>query len=295
VRAFILLGCVLSSVVVLPLAAQDARPSAGLHAAHAAVDAIYAYTDDRGRLIYANRLQDVPLQLRASAKRVDQDAPSASEASGEGDLITPLLDWMGKPLRARSPEPQLYQYRGRNGRITYTNIADSVPLAQRSAAKLDLKHVPLNSELGMALDQQLKAQYDRLRESSFCKAVESAVNEPFWRRVWREQGPLVACGAAILVFLLITPWMVRKVGGAPWARALSMAIPVLGFAGVMGFILVKSGNSLSQLRDKAAPCDPTSWVAAGQGETALVQRLNLVRALKTETDTLEQIHAESQM
>lgn len=254
-----------------------------------AQDAIYAYTDDEGRLVYANRLQDVPGPLRAYARRVDRN-PTSSTAT---DPTASLLEWTPTPLLNRPTEPALYRYRARNGRITYTNLADSVPVTQRAAAKLDLDSVSLNSKLGADLDRQLKAQYDKLRESSFCRSIEAAANEPFWLRAWQEHAPLVVCGGAILVFLVITPWMVRRVGGAPWARALSLAIPVLGFVGLMTFVLMKSGRSLSQLRDRAAPCDPASWASAARSDKGLVEHLHLLDALKTETKALEQIHAES--
>jgi hypothetical protein len=251
-------------------------------------DAIYAYTDDDGRLVYVNRLQDVPVLLRRYARRVDRDA----QAGVDADSSAPLLDWVATP--ARASEPVLYKYRGRNGRTTYTNLAESVPVAQRATAKLDLRQVSLNTKVGTELDQQLKAQYDKLRESSFCRAIEVAANEPFWRRAWDDHAPLVVCGGAILVFLLITPWMVRKVGGAPWARALSLAIPVLGFAGLMAFVLMKSGRSLSQLRERASPCAPGSWAAsATRSDKGLVEHMQLLNALKTETAALEKIHAES--
>jgi hypothetical protein len=269
------------------MASPRAQAQAGR--AQSAEDAIYAYTDDGGRLVYVNRLQDVPLQLRAYARRIDTpDPPGAAD-----DPSAPLLDWIAKPGRGATAEPVLYKYRGRNGRMTYTNLADSVPPTQRAASRIDLREVSINSKLGAELDQQLKTQYDSLRESKFCHGVQAALEAPFWQRAWKEQAPLVVCGGAILVFLLITPWMIGKVGGAPWARALSMALPVLAFTGLLAFVLLKSGNAMSQLRDRALPCAAGSWSAAGRADNGLVQHAQLVDALKNETKVLEQIHAES--
>jgi hypothetical protein len=266
----------------LRLLAQAGHPPA-------AVDAIYAYTDDGGRLIYANRLQDVPLHLRPHAQRIDQ----AASPSAAADPTAPLLEWIAAPLGKERVAAVLYQYRARSGRTTYTNLADSVPLAQRASSRLDLSQVPLNSKLGAELDQQLKAHYDKLRESPFCHRIQEAATEPFWQRAWKEHAPLVVCGGAILAFLLVTPWMVRRVGGAPWARALSLAVPVLGFVGLTSFVLMKSGRSISQLRERALPCDPATWATAGRSDKGLVEHLQLLSALKTETKALEQIHAES--
>jgi hypothetical protein len=181
----------------------------------------------------------------------------------------------------------MYRYRTREGRIVFTNLAASVPTDQLHSAALDLRHVSINSQLGAELDQELKTQYDLLQAAPFCRGVRAALSEPFWQRIWTEHQPLVVCGLAILAFLVITPWMVRRVGGAPWARA------ILGFVGVSTMLLMKTGRSLSDLHGRAEPCQADAWSRASQSPQPLVQHHQLVKALQAETAALEQIHAES--
>ena len=283
---------------VVGSAALDMRCRAQAGHAHGLDDGIYAYTDDRGGIVYANRLQDVPVQLRPYARRVDRTDSSSSDDPG-----SPVFDWSTPARDKADATPAFYRYRSPGGRMTYTNLADNVPVAQRPNAKIDLEQVPINSKLGVEIDQQLKTQYDKLRDSRFCKAIQAAVNESFWQRAWSEHAPLVVCGGAILVFLLATPFMVRKFGGVPWARALSTAIPAFAFTGLVSFLIVKSGNAMDQLRERALPCDPNAWnsepgapdepASNTAPQSPLVKHLRMVSALKTETQMLERINAES--
>jgi hypothetical protein len=289
-RATLALGlCLIAFGSPRPVSAQGAAPAVG--------EAIYAYTDDRGRLIYAHRLSDVPEALRPFARRMDQqNVPKASESPLQallrlfGDEPAPT-----SAAAAASGPASMYRYRTREGRVVFTNLAASVPTDQLHTAALDLRHVSINSQLGAELDQELKTQYDLLQAAPFCRGVRAALSEPFWQRIWTEHQPLVVCALAILAFLAITPWVVRRVGGAPWARALSLAIPVLGFVGVSTMLLMKTGRTLSDLHGRAEPCQADAWTRASQSQQPLVQHQQLVQALQAETATLEQIHAESQL
>jgi hypothetical protein len=270
------------------LAAQDrsatAAPTVG--------EAIYAYTDERGRLIYAHRFSDVPEALRPYARRVDQQAPSPSESPLEA-----VMKWVEgeapRPLAGPAAASSMYRYRTRQGRVVYTNLADSVPTDQEHTAKLDLSHVSVNSELGAEIDQELKTQYDLLQVGPFCQNMRSELSQPLWQRVWTEHKPLVVCGGAILALLLATPWIVRRVGGAAWAKALQFAIPALAFLGVSTLLLMRAGNALSALRSRAEPCDASAWQQASRTPKPLVQHQQLVNALQAETAALERIHMES--
>jgi hypothetical protein len=250
-----------------------------------ALDAVYAYTDDRGQLIYVNRLDDVPVRLRAYARRVDQpDAPA------DGDSVAALLAWLKAPTPGASGA--LYRYKSRAGHLVFTNLVDEVPPDQRAAAQLDLSHVSLNSTLGAELERRLKTRFEALRESAVCRGARADELAPIWQRAWTEHRAASTFAAVLLVFLLITPTMTRRVGGAAWARALSLAIPVLGLAAIISFVLVQAGRSSTQLIPKG--CDAAAWASAGHADQPLVQQLKLVSALEAETKAIEQIHAESQ-
>ena len=287
-RAIFALGMIVGPWAVPSwVAAQTAEPKLG--------DAVYAYTDDRGRLIHTHRLSDVPEALRPSAQRVDRpELPAPIETP-----LQALWRWFSDepaPIpgaAVASSSASLYRYRSREGRVVFTNLAASVPTDQQHNATLDLQHVSVNSALGRELDSELKTQYDLLAAAPFCQDMRAALQEPLWQRLWNERRPLLVCGLAILAFVVLTPWVVRRVGGAAWARTLSYAIPVLAFVGVSATLLMQTGRSLSELRSRAQPCESDAWARAGQSQHPLVQHNQLVQALRTETAALEQIHAES--
>ena len=287
-RAKLALGLYVAAwTVPCVAAAQAAEATLG--------EAVYAYTDDRGRLIHTPRLSDVPEALRPYAQRVDRpDPPKPSETP-----LQALWRWFGDepapiPSGALASSPtSLYRYRNREGRVVFTNLAASVPTDQQRDAALDLQHVSMNSQLGIELDRELKTQYDLLAAAPFCQGVRAALQEPLWQRAWNERRPLLVCGLAIVAFIALTPWVVRRVGGAPWARTLSYAIPILAFVGISATLLMQTGRSLSELRSRAQPCEKDAWARAGQGDQPLIQHNQLVQALRTETAALERIHAES--
>jgi hypothetical protein len=251
-----------------------------------AEDAIYAFTDDRGRLVHVQRLSDVPEALRASAQRVD--TPDAAPAANGG--VNGLLDWLGEQsgVVARK-EPILYRYSERSGRTVFTNLASTVPADQRELSRVDLRHVPLNSLLASDLDRELSRRYQDLRKSGTCERLRTATEAPWWQRVWEERRPLVLCAGVLLLLLLLTPWMASKGWGAPWARVLYTAVPLLGFVGTTATLLHQSSASLSRMESSLKQCEPDAWQNAG----GLPQRFQLVQSLEAEKNALAQIERES--
>ncbi|HET8934190.1 MAG TPA: hypothetical protein VFN67_12145 [Polyangiales bacterium] len=248
-------------------------------------DAIYAYTDDRGRLVHVQRLQDVPMHLRRSARRVD--VPDvAPEKSGKTDQ---LIEWLSGGLQPTQQEqPALYRYRGPRGRFVYTNLAASVPPDQRAQAHVDLSDVPLNSELGTALNQKLQERFDALRSGEACQQARAEAELPWWQRTWRDQRVAVCCGGVMLLLLLLTPFMHARGWGGAWARVLWTAGPMLGVVAVSASMLMKASGSLGALTAHAQHCEPGAFHAA----SGLKQRFNLVSALETEQQALAQIEQE---
>lgn len=248
-------------------------------------DAIYAYTDDRGRLVHVQRLQDVPLSLRASARRVDVADPGASGRAPAENLV----DWLtGSAVGDTPREPVLYRYRGSSGRSVFTNLPSSVPPSQRAQARIDLRHVSLNSELGAELDRELKARYDSLRSSEACAELRSEAELAWWQRAWRDQRPLVVCGGVLLLLVLCSPWMLKRGWGAPWARVLSTATPLLGFVGLSAYLLMQTQGQLRRFAPRAERCQPGAWTAASD----LPKRFALVSALEAEQRALARIELE---
>jgi len=230
-----------------------------------------------------------PLAADATVRAHADDGERLNER-GLWERITAWMnDVNAAPAAEASAEPALYRYRGPNGQLVYTNIAQSVPAAQRAGARVDLTAVSLNSELGSDLDRQLARQHRALQTSEVCAAARAAVEQPLWQRLWHEGAPLVVCAGALLLAVLLTPWMLRKGWGASWAKVLSTATPVLGFVGVAAVLLLQSQRSMSNARLSAQRCEPNALVEA----PGLKERMQLVQALQAEQRALEQIHAES--
>jgi len=153
-----------------PLRLSAAPPGLG---AAPPEDAIYAYTDERGRLVHVQRLSDVPQALRGSAQRVDETDPGAPAAVGGEAGLGGLLDWLGEKSGVVPPraEPMVYRYVAPGGRTVFTNLAASVPSDQRAFARVDLRHVPLNSLLAQDLDRDLDRRYQQLKASRTCERL----------------------------------------------------------------------------------------------------------------------------
>lgn len=253
-------------------------------------DAVYAYTDDRGQLVHVQRLQDIPLSLRSAARRVDL----AEERQPSGGLTQAdkLVDWLtGNDLGHAAKEPVLYRYRGASGRPVFTNLISSVPRDQRDRARIDLRHVSLNSELGSALNDELEARFDAARASEACTELRSEAELPWWQRAFRDQRPLVVCGGVLLLLVLCTPWMHKRGWGAPWARVLGTATPLLGFVGVSAYLLMQTQAQLRSFAPRAERCEPGAWAAAPD----LPKRFALVSALEAEQQALARIERESRL
>jgi hypothetical protein len=281
------------------MAAAQARPD----------DAIYAYTDHKGQLIYVERLEDIPLSLREFARRVDGEggAPPPSDDTlfplSISPDVQPLLAALhaaggasgedsAHERKASATGPVLYRYRSPSGAPVYTNIEASVPPAQRAHARVDLSHVALNSKVGRELDERLDREHARLVSQPLCRQLSAAAAQSLPERVWYDHAPLLICGAAIVGFIVITPWMLRRVGGREWARTLSMAVPALAVAGIALYATLTSARGLSALKDSAAPCDKTAWNALDSAPNSLIKRLQLLDRFDTQRAALERIAQE---
>ncbi len=158
-----------------------------------------------------------------------------------------------------------YRYHTPDGRTVYTNMVEQVPAEQRESGRLDLLHVAQRKQLAQQLDASLKVEHEKLLDSECCKQLRQEARRPVGRRVWPDQAPLMICGAALFLFILLTPWMAGKVGTGPWARALSMATSSLVLAGIMMFATMRATRVVHEFVTRAAPCQPDAWNAALAG------------------------------
>jgi hypothetical protein len=193
---------------------------------------------------------------------------------------------------APDARPVLYRYVTPQGQTRYTNVLGFVPAAQRSAAAVDLSRVSVNSDVGRDLDQRLQAEHGKLASGPSCQQLRAAAEKPLWRTVWDEHGPLVVIGGAICLLFLVTPMMLRRFG-PNWARALSITISALAAIGLFTYATLRGSQALSQLKARAAPCEPGSYEAVAKTDHGLVERVRLLQGMRTEQLGLEQIAAES--
>lgn len=274
-RAYLTLALAASTFCALRVQAQPTAEQG----------AVYAYTDDRGALVHVQRLQDVPLNLRHQVRRVD--VPDAAPVRKAG-----VLDWLtaagsGSPTPQR--EPVMYSYRGARGQVVFTNLPSSVPVNQREHARIDLRKVPLNSEVGAALNRQLEQRFEALRASEACSQLKAEAEQSMWERAWRDHRVLVICGGVFVLLLLAAPWMHNRGWGAQWARVLFTAVPMVGVVAISTTVLMKANAMRSTLLPRAERCEP----AAFQKAADLPKRFSLVSALESEQTALAQIEAEA--
>ena len=243
-------------------------------------DAVYGYTDDHGSLVHVQTLDDVPPRLRPFARRLD--VPNADASLGS--LLATKL--------APGENPIVYRYVTKSGATRYTNVLESVPAAQRSAATVDLSHVALNSAVGRDLERLLEKEHTRLASSSSCQQLRAAAEVPLWRKIWDDHGPLVVIAVVAALLVFVTPAMLRRVGGREWARALSMAIPALAALGLFAYATFRASQAMSQLKAKAAPCEQGTWNALAQQDRGVVDRLQLLQHMHVQQEALEKIALE---
>ncbi len=242
-------------------------------------DAIYRYTDDHGRLVHAQSVEDIPPRLRPYARRVDYPSEDSS-------LVTLLRTKLGGGAK-----PIIYRYVTPQGQPRYTNLLASVPAPQRAAAEVDLSQVSVNSDVGRDLDRVLAREHERLAQGPGCQQLRAAAAKPLWKAVWDDHGPLVVIGAVFVCLLLVTPTMLRRVG-ANWAKAFSMSISVLAALGLFSYATFRGAQAMSQLKAKAAPCEPGGWGQLAQNDPNVLDRVKLLGRMQAQQQALEQIAAE---
>ncbi|HEX7481609.1 MAG TPA: hypothetical protein VF331_27640 [Polyangiales bacterium] len=255
-----------------PLHAQVGRPAAessrpGASPRSDGKHHVYAYTDDRGQLVRVSSLAQVPLSLRGHARPVEAPLDLADDPADAANVV-----WSFADLDRTASADAFYRYRTTDGRTVYTNLFEQVPEEQRPTAKLDFSHAPFDGELVQQLDARLKVEHDKLLASACCQELRREAKKPVAKRIVQDESPLLVCGAALLLFIGLTPWMSGKVGGGPWARTLSMATSSLVLAGILMFATMRATRAVHELVARAAPCQPEAWnavVAASHTRVAL--------------------------
>jgi hypothetical protein len=186
----------------------------------------------------------------------------------------------GSQAASQKPAETYYRYVRPDGRVEYTNIEEQVPVEQRFAGRVDLSRVSLNTEPGNELDRRFQREHEQLIETPYCKERREEAAQGFWAHLFAEYGPLVVCGGLLLAFLLFTPSALRKYGGPVWAKTLMTAIPALAVGGVMTFSMMKTGKTVSRLKELATPCEGQTFAALSRYQNPVLKHAQLLELLK---------------
>lgn len=197
---------------------------------------------------------------------------------------------LGRGVQARAPQV-IYRYTRPDGREAFTNILDNVPEAQRPSAPMDLSHVTLNSELGRELQRRLGAEHAALASTEHCEDARAEAGRSFFEVLWQQYAPLVVCGALMVLFILFTPAALKRMSAPSWARTLTMAIPTLALAGLISFSMMRTNQTLSQVRAFASSCDADTFQKLARGDNPIVKQAALVSYLRDQVQGLDAIGA----
>lgn len=151
---------------------------------------------------------------------------------------------------------KVYRYVNAQGREAFTNILDYLPPENRLQQEpAEFSRVSSQNDLEKEIDQPL-AQQER---SSDCPASASGGQvEPLisWAQMqWRDFSPAIAAGAILLLLLLATPLVLRKISAPDWARTLTKTIQLLAFISILAFLVAHNNRSLLRFRTPATACE----------------------------------------
>jgi hypothetical protein len=181
-----------------------------------------------------------------------------------------------------------YRYVNKHGRVVYTNIAEQVPLAERARARVDLRHVSLNTEVGTEIDRRLEEEHAALTQSPYCRRMRAAAEVGFATRLWEDFAPLIACGGLLLGFLVYTPTALRRFGAPVWAKVLMMAIPALAISGLVMFSMSYTNETIVKVKQQAKPCAAEAFAKLSGQQDAVMQHFQLVDQLKQQMAKIEE-------
>jgi len=69
-------------------------------------------------------------------------------------------------------------------------------------------------------------------------------------------------------------------------------VSVLAALGLFSYATVRGAQAMSQLKAKAAPCEPGSWGQLAQNDPKVLDRVKLLQSMQAQQQALEQIAAE---
>lgn len=217
--------------------------------------------DNDGDRVYRYVVDGVPVYVNDLASVPDEHRDAVEVIMGEQ-----LLD--------------IYRYKVPGGRVAYTNDRFRIPPRQRDQAEIvDLSHISLNSELAEDLARAIDTSYATALDTDVCRDARGAAGMGWLRGAWHRHGGVLALGAVALVLLLLTPFALRRVEAAIWAKVLSTSFMVLALVGVFTYLTGETARHLDQLKIEAEPCmhdgNPSSVgsLATARSRAGVIQTL----------------------
>lgn len=271
-RVMLLGGCLLALGLAGPLTAQE-KPR------------LYHYRDDHGREVLVTGKESVPSRYLERARPVGR-------GGGYGRLgVEPDGDEGLLKKRARNepkkPNAAIYRFRTADGHVAYSDRPDDAPAGAR-VEPIDLTRPDALRGRGSLIIRELTLQEQQLAAAPACRQARIASETGWWVALARRHPALLAIGAVLLLLILVTPWMLRRVEAARWWRTLAFSVQILGMLGWATFAVGEARHSYRALKDMAEPCT----IAAAGGETgagmrSILRKLDRVQRLRTAMNELE--------
>lgn len=162
-------------------------------------------------------------------------------------FVLGALLWAAGPARAEDRSQEIYVYVGEQGRPVFVNGRSRVPAAFRARARrVDLSKVSLNTALGRELERAVTEERTRLERAARADAEGGAGS--WLARLWQDHDYLVVTAGFMLLLLVLSPWIARRVGLGRWGRLLLHVLPLLVALGLMGYAAHRTGQVFRQLR-----------------------------------------------
>lgn len=175
----------------------------------------------------------------------------------------------------------IYEYLGPQGRRVYVNGIDRVPERYRQRSReVDLSHISLNEKLADDLKEAVDEQLGLLWRSNYCVTARGLAARPWWVVMWSRHSHLIVIGGVLLLFLLVSPFLVRTIGAPRWAKMLMVLLPLLVVLAVGSTVAVSTSHALGRVRQAADPCRPEQFAEVADTPAGQAQRVHLIQHLR---------------
>lgn len=171
---------------------------------------------------------------------------------------------LASPASLSADQDLFYKYKNAQGRTVYVNDPARIPKEFRSQLKpVDLSHISLNPQLANELKAELDREVKRLkeeiaqRESSPEKRCSEQGEEPapsWFTLLWERYAALVLIAGLLLLLLLFTPAITRRIDPGRWTRLLMFLMPLLGTIALITYTSIRTTRILREFQEERPRC-----------------------------------------